>query len=217
MLAIDNNNTFIKNFIATLSGDERYIKIGNRWYWKYDQYGILGHGFDGHYENAEKFMIYIIDPASIIDYTMKTGEYVKLDFDMFEPSYPHPFTVYESVLTRCLSGGFYFEEFLNACNETKAMDIYFLSDDFMTRVECGNWHGRWNIKMQGEASLDTYRNRFRALIHSLNSRLDWTNAYLKYGQHPIVSKCIEQYPHISRSHFINSDSSHIYLRKIYWY
>ena len=215
MLAIDNNA--FKKIIAAKNGYELYTKIGDRLYWKYEQYGILGHGFDGHYENAEKFMIYIIDPASIIDYTMKTGKYVELDFDMFEPSYPYPFTVYESVLTRCLSNGFYFEEFLNACNETKAMDIYFLSDDFMTSVECGHWHGRWNIKMQGETSLDAYRNRFRVFIQSLNARLDWTNAYLKYGQHPVVYKCIEQHPHINRSHFINLKfSSDIYPRKIYW-
>lgn len=208
------NNAF-KKFTATISGYELYTKIGDRRYWKYEQYGILGHGFDGHYENAEMFLIYIIDPTSIIDYTMKTGEYVKLDFDMFEPSYPHPFTIYESVLSRCLSGGFYFDEFLNACSETKAMDVYFLSDNFMTRVECGNWHGRWNIRMQGEASLDTYRNRFRALIQLLNNRLDWTNAYLKHGQHPIVYKCMEQNPHIDRSYFINSYFSHN-LRKVYW-
>lgn len=191
-------------------------EIEGHLYPEYEKYGILGHGFKGHYKNAEEFMIYIIAPSRIIDYTMRTGEYVKLDFDMFEPSYMHPFDIYNSVLTRCLSGGFYFNEFIDACNETKAMDVYFLSEEFMTSVECGSWRGRWSIQMQDESNLDDYRNRFRTLIQSLDIRLDWTNAYLKYGQHPVVYKCMEQNPHINRSHFIDSYFSHIYPRKVYW-
>ena len=152
--------------------------------WK--KHGILCCGYDGCYGVAEAFMRRI---AGIVYPSLE----IMLDldgknFNIDEASYsdflnPKPWATYDAIkkiYTKCVERGDFFENFLKVCSETKLLDPWFMSEEFMSNVWAGSIHGYWSIPMQGETSKEPYRNRFRKFIQSLDERgLRWTEKYLE--------------------------------------
>ena len=154
--------------------------------WK--KHGILCCGYDGCYGVAEAFMRKVAafefeDPELEIMFVLEGKS-----FNIDEASYsdflnPKPWAIYDAInriYTKCVEHGDFFESFLKVCADTKLLDPWFMSEEFMSNVWAGSIHGYWSIPMQGEESKEPYRSRFRKFIKSLDDRgLKWTKKYLE--------------------------------------
>lgn len=153
--------------------------------WK--KHGILHCGYYGCYAVAEAFMRKVasieFDPSLEIMLALD-GKNFNLDdahYDDFLNSEFYARTdAVQRIYRRCVEKGDFFESFLKVCAETKLLDPWFMSEEFMSNVWAGSIHGYWSIPMQGETSKEPYRNRFRKFIQSLDDRgLKWTEKYLE--------------------------------------
>lgn len=150
------------------------------------KHGILCCGYDGCYGVAEAFMRRVagfVYPSLEIMLALD-GKNFNLDdahYDDFLNSKFYARTdAVQRIYRRCVEKGDFFESFLKVCAETKLLDPWFMSEEFMSNVWAGGIRGYWSIKMQDEASKEPYRNRFRKFIRSLDERgLRWTERYLK--------------------------------------
>lgn len=152
--------------------------------WK--KHGILCCGYDGCYGVAEAFMRRVVgvdDPAFEIMLDLECKNF-NIDnanyFDFLHPKFYAKNDAIERIYNRCVERGDFFERFLKVCAETKLLDPWFMSEEFMSNVWAGSIRGYWSIKMLGEDSKELYRNRFRKFIKSLDERgLRWTEKYLE--------------------------------------
>lgn len=151
--------------------------------WK--KHGILCCGYEGCYGVAEAFMRRVVDIDPEFEIMLDLDN---KNFNIDAASYsdflnPKPWAIYDAIqriYSMCVERGDFFENFLKVCAETKLLDPWFISEEFMSDVWAGGICGYWSIKMQGEYSKKLYRNRFRKFIQSLDDRgLRWTEKYLE--------------------------------------
>lgn len=146
--------------------------------------GILCCGYHGCYA-AEAFMRRVVgvDPAFEIMLALDDKNFNLDDASYSDFLHSKFYTrndAIERIYRRCVEIGDFFESFLQVCAETKLLDPWFLSENFMTDVHAGSIYGHWSIPMQGEESKEPYRSRFRRFIKSLDDRgLKWTEKYLE--------------------------------------
>ena len=148
--------------------------------------GILCCGYNGCNGVAEAFMRLVvrhIHPSLEIMLALD-GKNFNLDdahYDDFLNSELYARTAaVQRIYRRCVEKGDFFESFLKVCAETKLLDPWFMSKEFMSNVWAGEIRGYWTIKMQDEDSKEPYRDRFKKFIQSLDDRgLKWTEKYLE--------------------------------------
>ncbi len=149
------------------------------------KHGILCCGYDGCYGVAEAFMRRVagVDPAFEIMLALDGKNFNIDDASYSDFLNSKPLAIYDAIqriYNKCVEHGDFFEGFLKVCAETKLLDTWFMSEEFMSNVWAGGIHGYWSIKMAGEDSKEPYRNRFRKFIQSLDDRgLKWTEKYLE--------------------------------------
>ena len=147
--------------------------------------GILHCGYEGCYGVAEAFMRRVVgvDPAFeiMLDLSDKNFNINNASYsDFLHPKFYARDDAVRRIYRRCVENGDFFESFLKVCAETKLLDPWFISEEFMSNVWAGGIRGHWSIKMQDEVSKEPYRNRFRKFIQSLDDRgLKWTEKYLE--------------------------------------
>lgn len=148
--------------------------------------GILCCGYDGCNGVAEAFMRRIAGPIhpSLEIMLALDGKNFNLNdahYDDFLNSEFYARTAaVQGIYRRCVEKGDFFESFLKVCAETKLLDPWFMSKEFMSNVWAGEIRGCWSIKMQDEDSKEPYRDRFKKFIQSLDDRgLKWTEKYLE--------------------------------------
>lgn len=140
-------------------------------------YGILGCGFAGKNADAELFMSYVVDPSERT--RIMIDLHGRIDLDDIK-SYKTT-DACQRIFNKCVFLGFMFEGFLRACEDLKSLDLWFISEDFMSCVWAGGIRGNWSIMCQHEnGDKEPYRRRFRKFIESLDRRgLNWTEKYLE--------------------------------------
>ena len=153
------------------------------------KHGFLGCGFEGGYGIAEVFMMQVAlfdDPIVEIEFATKgidldTTFSIKTLYAACGSNERKVNDIFDRIFNRCVFHGFYFNNFLKKCAETKFMDNWFMSERFMSNVWAGSIRGKWSTTFNHEANgKEPYRNRFRAFIKSLDDRgLGWTKKYLE--------------------------------------
>lgn len=152
------------------------------------KHGILCCGYDGCYGVAEAFMrkvaVFEFEDPELEIMLALDGKNLNIDeasySDFLNPKQQAIYDAIERIYNKCIEHGDFFEGFLKVCAETKLLDPWFMTEEFMTNVRAGGIRGYWSIKMQGETSKESYRNRFRKFIQSLDDRgLKWTEKYLE--------------------------------------
>ena len=150
------------------------------------KYGILYYGYDSCNGVAEAFMRRVagLDHPSLEIMLDLDGKNFNLDDAHYDDFLNLKFyartAAVQRIYRRCVEKGDFFENFLKVCAETKLLDPWFMSKEFMFNVWAGEIRGYWSIKMLGEDSKEPYRDRFRKFIQSLDDRgLKWTEKYLE--------------------------------------
>ena len=164
------------------------MKIPSYRFEEWRKHGILCCGYDGCYGVAEAFMRKVAafefeDPELEIMLALD-GKNFNIDeasySDFLNPKHWPIYDVVRRIYRRCVENGDFFESFLKVCAETKLLDPWFMSEEFMTDVWAGGIRGYWSILMHSDTSKEPYRNRFRKFIQSLDERgLRWTEKYLE--------------------------------------
>ena len=99
--------------------------------------------------------------------------------DFLLPEHNRTFAI-ERLYIECVELGKFFNGFLQVCENTRLLDPWFLSENFMSNVHAGSIRGFWSIQIHGEDSKEPYRERFRKFIKSLDNRgLEWTKKYIE--------------------------------------
>lgn len=179
MACLYSINDHPKDYVSLNAYDKDYIK----------KHGFLGCGFEGGYGIAEVFMMQVAlfdDPIVEIEFATKGIDLdaifsTKTLYAACGSNECRVNDIFDRIFNKCVFHGFYFDNFLKKCAETKFMDNWFMSERFMSNVWAGSIRGQWNITFHHEANgKEPYRNRFRAFIKSLDDRgLGWTDKYLE--------------------------------------
>ena len=167
-----------QNYDSLTTYDKDYVK----------KYGFLGCGFEDGYSIAEAFMMKVAscnDPLLEIDLAIKGIDVDNISieslYNRFHLDDWHINDMFSRIFSQCVFNGCFFDGFLNAIAETKLLDNWFMSERFMSNVWAGSIRGNWNILCHHKnGTKESYRNRFRAFIKSLDDRgLNWTKKYLE--------------------------------------